>query len=143
MDLQHVIATPATLPELRLMFQNSVPTRCTGKAFADQSALYTTSTPATLGPLVTKSLYRAFTDESFKTPLPHDPALGILGPLIQAQVRASDHTLALHTVQTRQTPLQGCRVCLECIQLLLLGALLTACHELVAVVPSMHADFKF
>lgn len=64
--------------------------RCTGKAFADQSALYTTSSPATLGPLVTKSLYRAYTDDSFKTPLPHDPALGILGPLIQAQVCAPE-----------------------------------------------------
>jgi hypothetical protein len=60
--------------------------RCTGEKFADQSALYTTRMNNTLGPRAVKALYRAYSDDTFKTPLPHDPKLGILGPLVQAQV---------------------------------------------------------
>ena len=40
----------------------------------------------TLGPRAIKALYRAFTDATFETPVRHDPKLGILGPLMQAQV---------------------------------------------------------
>ena len=62
--------------------------RCSSKTFTGQSALYTKQTNATLGRRAIKALYREYTDATFKRPLRHGIKLGILGPLIQAQVRA-------------------------------------------------------
>lgn len=43
----------------------------------------------TLGPKMYKSLYRAYTDESFNTRIESDPTIGIMGPTIHAQARLS------------------------------------------------------
>lgn len=60
--------------------------RCTGEAFDGDELLYTTATNETLGPLAMKALYRGYTDGSFSTAVSHPPHLGLLGPLMQAQV---------------------------------------------------------
>ena len=75
-----------------------LPYRCTGKPFTGQSALYTKQTKTTLGPRAVKALYRGYTDATFTTPLRHDLKLGILGPLIQAQVRACGLKISLFAV---------------------------------------------
>ena len=49
--------------------------------------LYTTTTPNTIGPRNIKARYVAYTDVTFTNKAPADAKLGVLGPLIQTQVR--------------------------------------------------------
>lgn len=60
--------------------------RCSGEKPEGDQQLYTMTLNDTLGPQMYKALYRAYTDETFTTPLQHDPSIGIMGPLIYAQV---------------------------------------------------------
>lgn len=61
--------------------------RCNGAPPEGDQKLYTVRLNNTLGPKMYKSLYRAYTDDTFTTRVKSDPNLGIMGPLIQAQVR--------------------------------------------------------
>ncbi|KAI8883010.1 Cupredoxin [Backusella circina FSU 941] len=46
---------------------------------------YTAQNDHRIGPVYRKALFRRYTDDSFKVPLAHDPALGIIGPIIRAE----------------------------------------------------------
>ena len=43
------------------------------------------TTNETLGSKYVKAVYRAYTDATFTKRVPHDPHLGILGPIIRAE----------------------------------------------------------
>ena len=61
----------------------------TGEPFGDQENTYVAAGPDRIGATYKKSLYRAYTDESYKTLTPRPAAwqhLGFLGPVIHAEV---------------------------------------------------------
>ncbi|HJU14445.1 MAG TPA: multicopper oxidase domain-containing protein [Candidatus Nitrosotalea sp.] len=60
----------------------------TGKALADDptTALYTQTGVDRIGSTYIKCVYRGYTDGTFTTPLPRPAWLGILGPVIHAEV---------------------------------------------------------
>lgn len=61
----------------------------TGQPFDDQAKIYLESGDRSIGATHTKCLYRGYTDGSFSSPTPvraADGPLGILGPVIRAQV---------------------------------------------------------
>src|SRR5262249_20779803 len=49
--------------------------------------------PDRIGRVYKKALYRGYTDDSFTTPLPVDPSLGTMGPLMHAVV--GDHVVVV------------------------------------------------
>jgi hephaestin len=61
----------------------------TGKAFAGAAAAYTQPGPNRIGHVYRKALYREYTDGTFATRkrrLPQDEYLGLLGPILRAEV---------------------------------------------------------
>jgi FtsP/CotA-like multicopper oxidase with cupredoxin domain len=60
--------------------------RVTGEPFTDDENVFMANGPARIGDTYRKALYRAYTDASFSTRLPADPGLGMLGPVIRAEV---------------------------------------------------------
>ena len=61
----------------------------TGGPFEGDAAFFATLTPMSLGRTYKKTVYREYTDDTFKTLKPRPPEwehLGILGPLIRAEV---------------------------------------------------------
>lgn len=61
----------------------------TGKPFAGMSAAYTQPGPGRIGHVFRKALYREYTDQTFatlKARRPEDEYLGLLGPVLRAEV---------------------------------------------------------
>src|SRR5438045_4582780 len=61
----------------------------TGQAFEGASAAYTQSGPNRIGHVYRKALYREYTDATFATRKPRPPQdeyLGLLGPILRAEV---------------------------------------------------------
>jgi len=61
----------------------------TGKPFAGMSAAYTQPGPGQIGHVYRKAVYREYTDHTFETlkeRLPEDKYLGLLGPVLRAEV---------------------------------------------------------
>jgi hephaestin len=68
----------------------------TGMPFGELEDTWVAQGPERIGRIYVKALYRAYTDDTFSTPLPVDAArehLGMLGPLIHAEV---GDTIRLH-----------------------------------------------
>src|SRR6185436_15033018 len=64
----------------------------TGKAFEGAAAAYTQPGPNRIGHVYRKALYREYTDATFSTRkrrLPQDEYLGLLGPILRAEVGAT------------------------------------------------------
>jgi FtsP/CotA-like multicopper oxidase with cupredoxin domain len=63
--------------------------RISGEPFDDVAKIWVERGPDRIGPVYKKALYREYTDETFRTLKPPGPAwehLGILGPVIRAEV---------------------------------------------------------
>lgn len=61
----------------------------TGQPFTEEASLWVTPGPDRLGRVYKKTIFREYTDDTFKTLKPRQPEwehLGILGPLIRAEV---------------------------------------------------------
>src|SRR4029077_16371227 len=58
----------------------------TGKAFTRAEEVFVVSRDERIGRKYYKAVYREYTDATFKTPKPRDESLGILGPVIRAEV---------------------------------------------------------
>jgi len=61
----------------------------TGKAFEGAALAYTQAGPTSIGHIYRKALYREYTDATFATQrprLPQDEYLGLLGPILRAEV---------------------------------------------------------
>ena len=58
----------------------------TGQPFTDDENVFVQNGPARIGHVYRKALYRGYTDATFTTKLPADPQLGMLGPVIRAEV---------------------------------------------------------
>lgn len=58
----------------------------TDRAFTPSEGVFTDSRVNGRGTKYVKCLYRAYTDESFSTPVAQDPSMGYLGPTIYAEV---------------------------------------------------------
>jgi hypothetical protein len=58
----------------------------TGKPFTSEEAVFTKSSPSSLGSKYRKCLYKAYTDASFKFPIVQSAYMGFLGPTIYAEV---------------------------------------------------------
>jgi manganese oxidase len=61
----------------------------TGAQYTDDESVYVNGGPERIGSTYRKAVYRGYTDDSFKTPVPPDPRwqhLGTLGPVIHAEV---------------------------------------------------------
>ena len=58
----------------------------TGKPFTDDENIFVQNGPTRIGHVYRKALYRQYTDATFQTRVPADPNLGLLGPVIRAEV---------------------------------------------------------
>lgn len=58
----------------------------TGQPFTDDENVFVQNGPTRIGHVYRKALYRGYTDATFTTKLPADPQLGMLGPVIRAEV---------------------------------------------------------
>jgi FtsP/CotA-like multicopper oxidase with cupredoxin domain len=58
----------------------------TGQPFGDTENVFVQPGPDRIGTRYEKCLYRGYTDATFRTQTPVDPTLGIMGPVIRAQV---------------------------------------------------------
>lgn len=57
-----------------------------GQPFTDDENVFVQNGPTRIGDTYRKALYRGYTDATFRTRLPSDPNLGLLGPVIRAEV---------------------------------------------------------
>jgi manganese oxidase len=57
-----------------------------GRPFNDDENVFVQNGPSRIGDTYRKALYRQYTDATFRTPVPADPNLGMLGPVIRAEV---------------------------------------------------------
>ena len=57
-----------------------------GQPFTDDENVFVQNGPARIGDTYRKALYRQYTDATFRTRVPADPNLGMLGPVIRAEV---------------------------------------------------------
>lgn len=65
----------------------SFPTNAlTGKPFDKNARVFIENRPDRIGRKYLKAVYRAYTDDTFTTQLPHPAHLGVLGPVIRAEV---------------------------------------------------------
>ncbi len=65
----------------------SFPTNAlTGKPFNESARVFVENRPDRIGRKYLKSVYRAYTDDSFSTQRPHPVHLGVIGPIIRAEV---------------------------------------------------------
>jgi hephaestin len=58
----------------------------TGQAFDDVANVFVQQGPTRIGHVYVKALYREYTDSTFRRQKPRDPSLGLLGPVIRAEV---------------------------------------------------------
>ncbi|HET8960393.1 multicopper oxidase domain-containing protein, partial [Nocardioides sp.] len=58
----------------------------TGQPFTDDENVFVQNGPTRIGDTYRKALYRAYTDATFRTRVPAEPNLGLLGPVIRAEV---------------------------------------------------------
>ena len=58
----------------------------TGQPFTDDENVFVQNGPTRIGDTYRKALYRGYTDATFRTRIPADPNLGMLGPVIRAEV---------------------------------------------------------
>ena len=58
----------------------------TGQPFTDDENVFVQNGPTRIGDTYRKALYRGYTDATFRTRIPSDPNLGMLGPVIRAEV---------------------------------------------------------
>ena len=59
---------------------------CSGNPWSEEQLTFVKTTNGTLGSQYKKSVYREYTDATFKTPKPHPPEFGLIGPIIRAEV---------------------------------------------------------
>lgn len=58
----------------------------TGQPFTDDENVFVQNGPSRIGHVYRKALYRGYTNATFTTKVPADPQLGMLGPVIRAEV---------------------------------------------------------
>lgn len=81
----------------------SFPTNAmTGKPFSDAAGIFVARRPDRIGRKYLKAVYRGYTDDSFSMPAPHPAHLGLLGPIIRAEV---GDTIVVHFLNRTRFPL--------------------------------------
>lgn len=81
----------------------SFPTNAmTGKPFGDDARIFLEDRPNRIGRKYLKAVYRAYTDNSFSTRSPRPAHLGLLGPIMRAEV---GDTIIVHFLNRTRFPL--------------------------------------
>jgi manganese oxidase len=92
-DLKAAAVTPGKVrnyfiaaDEVLWDFAPSGSNQVTGQPFTDDENVFVQNGPNRVGHVYRKALYRGYTDATFTTKTPADPQLGMLGPVIRAEV---------------------------------------------------------